>query len=625
MDRNRGSLERLLQGQGDGEPTREIAMADNQERHLWLQLIGDERFETIPLPASGSVIIGRSENCDIHLTSGAVSRQHVRLSIDATGLTLEDLGSSNGTVVREQRLSPNCPLQIGINEVAVLGEAVTILVKSLSVGAQPRRLWKHAYFESRLEDLCASAQRFEHGFALMHVVIERDQPDPPAHVILSDVLRDDDIISRYSPGAFELLLHDIHPQEAEHISKQISDTLEKHDIVVRIGVACRPHHGRDPDSLAEHARAQARKRLDDSQPEQKIILEDPRMHEIYQLIARVAQADIRVLLLGETGTGKEVIAKHVHESSARAKKPYLAINCAALPGDLLESELFGYERGAFTGAVKAKPGLLEAANGGTVFLDELGEMALTTQAKLLRVLEEQKVMRVGGLRARSIDVRFISATNSDIEDAISKGSFRKDLYFRLNGIQIEIPPLRERTQEIVALARYFLSRSCRESNRYPEPMLSREALATLRAYHWPGNIRQLRNVMQRAVLLCAEEAIGIQHLPDKLRVMATSNEQQAVQSSMTATMNLSGKYQLTEPRSRAMTASDARPSASGAGDSRSTERLLNESELSERERIIHALDACAGNQTRAAKMLSISRRTLINRLERYGIPRPQKK
>jgi DNA-binding NtrC family response regulator len=218
-----------------------------------------------------------------------------------------------------------------------------------------------------------------------------------------------------------------------------------------------------------------------------------------RLVQRVAEGSISVLIIGETGVGKEVLAGRIHELSPRRERPFVRINCAALSETLLESELFGHERGAFTGADRAKPGLLATADGGSVLLDEIGELPAATQVKLLRVLEQREILPVGGLKPVPIDVRFLAATNRDLEQEVRRGSFRQDLYFRMAGITLRVPPLRHRADEIPKLAAAFLGRACQEMKRAPS-VLSAEALRLLCGYSWPGNIRELRNVIERAVL-----------------------------------------------------------------------------------------------------------------------------
>jgi two-component system response regulator AtoC len=324
------------------------------------------------------------------------------------------------------------------------------------------------------------------------------------------------------------------------------------------------------------------------------VLVDPEMKRAYDLLRRAAATDISVLLLGETGVGKEVMAETVHRWSMRSNGPFLKLNCAALSDTLLESELFGHERGAFTGAHAAKAGLLESTDGGSVFLDEIGELTQSTQAKLLRVLEERAVIRVGATKPRQINVRFVTATNRDLAQRVQSGHFRSDLYYRISGLVIRIPPLRQRRAEIEPLARHFLREFCVRGNA-PEPHLSPAALGRLLAHDWPGNVRELRNVMERATLV-AGPVLEAEHIllesaePPVELFDATFDAETAVHHVFVP----EEKYER------------------GATDDL------------ERGRIMRALEACGGNQTRAAKMLGISRRTLINRIQEFNLPRPKK-
>jgi len=324
----------------------------------------------------------------------------------------------------------------------------------------------------------------------------------------------------------------------------------------------------------------------------ELVIADPAMKALYGQIERIARAPIAVLILGETGVGKEIIAEQIHAQSGRRGR-FVALNCAALTETLLESELFGHEKGSFTGALQTKEGLFEAADGGTVFLDEVGELPLSTQVKLLRVLEDKTVMRVGGRSARSIDVRFISATNRDIESESTRGDgFRQDLYFRLNGITLDVPPLRARRADIAPLARAFTAAAGRGHGRGRPVELSQAAIAALESYDWPGNIRELRNVIERAALLCDGPRIEREHLPPKL-MAASAAALPAAEPHVAAV----------DPRAR----------------------LLGEIERLDRERIIDALARCGGNQTHAAELLGMSRRTLVTRLQDYALPRPRKR
>jgi two-component system, NtrC family, response regulator AtoC len=306
--------------------------------------------------------------------------------------------------------------------------------------------------------------------------------------------------------------------------------------------------------------------------EEPRVLGSPPLPNVDEILARVAQSRVTVLITGETGVGKDKLAIRIHESSPRAGKPFVAVNCAAISETLIDSELFGHERGAFTGADKAKLGLFEAADGGTIFLDEVGELSASAQTKLLRVLEARCIHRVGGVSQRAVDVRVIAATNADLADHIAAGRFRSDLFYRLEGIRLHLPPLRERPWEILPAARQFLTDQAREEG-IRSPMLSEATERALCAHAWEGNFRELRNVMERAAVLCTGAVIQ----PEDLELPVTIS---------------------------------SFPTAPLGG--------------SERDRIIAALAACGGNQTRAAHLLGMARRTLIARLDTYGIARPQK-
>jgi transcriptional regulator with PAS, ATPase and Fis domain len=239
------------------------------------------------------------------------------------------------------------------------------------------------------------------------------------------------------------------------------------------------------------------------------------INKVFQLIKKVSPTDSNVLITGESGTGKELVAQTLHRNSRRSDKPFMAINCAVLNEHLLESDLFGHEKGSFTGAVALKRGKLEIADGGTVFLDEIGEMALHLQAKLLRVLQEREFQRVGGTSTLKTNVRIIAATNQNLQENVKKGSFREDLFFRLNVVQINVPPLRERKQDIPLLAQHFVNKYSERCNRKVVG-LSKKAREVLTAYEWTGNVRELENVIERAIVLGSTETIMPEDLPDEI-------------------------------------------------------------------------------------------------------------
>jgi DNA-binding NtrC family response regulator len=340
----------------------------------------------------------------------------------------------------------------------------------------------------------------------------------------------------------------------------------------------------------------------DGQP----LLRDPAMRRVYDLAARTGGSDISVLILGETGVGKELMAETLHRNSERRRGPLLKLNCAALPEALLEGELFGYERGAFTGAHTSKAGLLEATHGGSVFLDEIGELPLSTQAKLLRVLEGRSVLRLGSSKPREVDVRFIAATNRDLSKEARAGRFREDLYYRVSGMILRIPPLRDRPSEIEPLANHFVRAFCTRMGS-PQLTLSAGAIEALLGYSWPGNVRELRNVAERAALVSTGSTIEREHVllearsESKIQIITSSSGSFGQHEEPTAIFNAAPRPP--EPAS-----------APGPGSDRDRER----------QQILDALERCSGNQTRAAQMLGIARRTLINRIIEYNLPRPRK-
>ena len=259
--------------------------------------------------------------------------------------------------------------------------------------------------------------------------------------------------------------------------------------------------------------------------EQNLVGEGARMKEIFQFLARVAPAESTVLIEGESGTGKELAARALHRNSRRANKPFVAINCAAIPETLLESDLFGHERGAFTGAAVQKKGRLEVADGGVVFLDEIGELAPALQVKLLRVLQEREFERVGGTHPIKVDIRLMAATNRDLNEAVRKGEFRQDLYYRLAVVKLTMPPLRERREDIPMLTRHFVQKYAKRCKVKPKPV-SREAMAALVHYEWPGNVRELENAIERALVMGSSDMVLLEDLPESLLEQESPAEMQ---------------------------------------------------------------------------------------------------
>jgi Nif-specific regulatory protein len=320
-----------------------------------------------------------------------------------------------------------------------------------------------------------------------------------------------------------------------------------------------------------HLRQELRERYDFS----NIIGTSGPTRQMYEQVAQVAQTNTTVLIRGESGTGKELIAHAIHYNSLRAKKPFVKVSCAALPDTLIESELFGYEKGAFTGAAARKKGRFEMAEGGTLFLDEIGDVNLGTQVKLLRVLQEREFERVGGTETVKVNVRLIAATNKDMEKAIAEGTFREDLYYRLNVFTIFVPPLRERKADLLLLADHFLDKFSREHNKVIK-RISTPAIDMLTAYHWPGNVRELENAIERAVLVCDGAVIHGHHLPPSLQTADSSGTVTRVS-------------------------------------------LKDAVAAYERDLILDALKTTRGNRAKAARLLDTTERILNYKVQGYGI------
>jgi sigma-54 dependent transcriptional regulator len=326
-----------------------------------------------------------------------------------------------------------------------------------------------------------------------------------------------------------------------------------------------------------------------------LVFEDPASRELEARLNRIAPSTANVLIVGETGTGKELAARFIHDASPRRSSPFVAVNCGAFVESLIEAELFGHERGAFTGAIDARAGWFEVANGGSIFLDEVGDLPLSLQVKLLRVLQEREVVRVGSRKPTPVDVRVIAATNVDPEEAVRLGRFRQDLFYRLNVARIDLKPLRERTGDILPLARFFLDLYGQQHER-PGLQLANDVVRVLLSYHWPGNIREIENVMHHAVLVAHGPAIR----PDDLNLSRLGPEPTAAN----------------EPYEASLDAAIGRlfDDGTSAAYDHVTSRLVRA-----------ALDRCGGNQVKTARLLGISRNVLRSQLARLGLIAPRRR
>jgi len=364
-------------------------------------------------------------------------------------------------------------------------------------------------------------------------------------------------IDAISAGAFDFISK---PFKIDKIRRVVENALEKRSLV-------------QESMNIEHVEALKRST-------NRIIGQSEKMIEVFKLIGRVSNTESTVLIVGESGTGKELAARAIHENSYRRDKPFLAINCSALTETLLESELFGYEKGAFTGADKAHMGIFEAINGGTCLLDEIGEMSPVMQAKLLRVLQDGEIRRVGSTRTIRVDVRILSATHQNLEELIETGKFREDLFYRLNVVHLELPPLRERKGDIPLLVEFFLKNYIARNKR-PGIRLAKATMQTLQSYSWPGNVRELENVVESAATLSASNVIGPDNLP--LKVRSEDMQDLFIEKMIPAVSN---------------------------------DDLLPLSEV-DRFYILRVLDAVDGNKSKAARVLGLDRKTLRLKLKQY--------
>ena len=559
-------------------------------------------------------MLGRDRDCDLAVPDTTLSRRHLRFVRTADGWDAEDLGSRNGTLLNDKpltraRLRDGDVLHVGRNVLrfddadtpTVLTEVesdTTIVADAAGPGeasgelptllALADALLAAADEEAFLTCLCvwlraqtgaARAVVFRRcgGELRAHAAYGASGREPPRAMVLPATVAvaaaregkalwmtaggGTGVVPAGAPAGVVVVLPAIAAPGRERLRL----------------LACAGHlaaglwtsQGRI-DTL--HARVAE---LDDGD----LVSASPAMRPILDFVERAAAADATVLLQGESGTGKEVIARALHQRSTRARGAFVAVNCAAITTSLLESELFGHERGAFTGAVARKPGRFELADGGTLLLDEVAELSPEAQAGLLRVLEERKLMRLGGTHPVAVDVRVIAASHVDLKEAVAAGRFRADLYYRLSVLVAWIPPLRERRDDIAVLARHFLDRLLRRAPRRVDG-ISPAALDALTAYRWPGNVRELRNVIERAVILGVGEIIEVEDLPPEIR----------------------GSHLAPAP-------------APTAGDQLSLPMPADELE---RRNLLAALAATGGNKTRAARLLGIDRVTLYNRLRKYG-------
>jgi two-component system, NtrC family, response regulator AtoC len=433
-------------------------------------------------------------------------------------------------------------------------------VEVASDGEEAWQLLEEKDFEVMLTDINMPRMN---GIELLRRLRENHQ-NPPEVIMLTGYATMESAIEAMKLGAYDYLMK---PYRISELAVLISQAAEKYRLKID----------------NQRLRAQIQRKTPDV-PE--IVAESPQMKEVLRLVRRVAPSETNVLITGESGTGKELIAQAIHRLSLRSTGAFVDLNCAALSDSLLESELFGYEAGAFSGARGRKLGLFEIADGGTLFLDEIMEMPLTLQSKLLRALETKSFFRVGGIRKVEVNVRLIAATNRDPQKAIAEGTFRPDLLYRINSFEIHIPPLRERREDIEPLTRYLLQKIAEQN----PPEVSPEAMEALKSYDWPGNVRQLRNCLERAVLLCDHGVITLKEFPPEVvhKIQPTAH------------------YPTYESQKEGFTTSQP------------TTFALRELE---KRQILRALERTGWHRGKTAKLLGISPSTLYRRLKEYNLER----
>ena len=581
-----------------------IGVPDGGERRH-LVVFGDSGSSLFQLPPEGKVVLGRAESADLQIHDVAISRQHAVITVQDGAIAITDLGSHNGTYVNRQRISGERALVSG--DVISIHRA-TLILHCTAPAPAPAIIVSPALFRQRVEDELERAVRYERSFTVLVLL----WPDPVRDArrierALEAQLRRIDAAAWASDTTMHVLLAEASAADAAGFVARLRDRLEPG---IRIGHASCPDDGADLDALLASAGAAASAASPGETTHaghthqtlaigsHRVLVADPVVTRLYALIERIARVDLPVLIVGETGCGKELAATAIHVRSPRRTRRLISLNCAALPETLLESELFGYEKGAFSGAIAPKLGHLEAAHGSTLFLDEIGELSLAAQAKLLRVLESRRFTRVGGIEEREVDVRIVAATHRDLEADIEAGRFRQDLYFRLNAAVLHLPPLRQRPREIPLLASAFLDEACVHANR-GAMRIGEPAMRVLLAHAWPGNVRELKNLMQYAAAAFPEAELRPEHVADRLA-----------------------------PRPRpgtgapASPASLAPPAAEPSGGFRPLAEEIRELEIT---RLRAALEATGGNQTRAAALLSVPLRTFSEKVKLYGLAAVRRK
>lgn len=582
------------------------------ESSSYLLIFEAESTSIVPLPHACKIMIGRSDQASIRLFDEAALPEHAQISVNIDGETaIRDLSIDGETSVNGERLTQSRFLSSG--DVIAIGRAVLIFHREPRAVPE-RAILNMLQFQRRLREEIERYFRYGRAFTLLAIALELPCAELPDRLFAeaSRSVRNIDVLGwDKSFGLFVLFPETT--EAADIPSRRLLKNLVALIPQTHAALARCPQDGVDAEALLAGVRAAAgtaclgelatlsQGAVIFSLGSQTLIALDPKMKQLLSLVQHLAKSDMPVLITGETGVGKEVIAHAIHHWSTRNTARMVSFNCAAIPESLLESELFGHESGAFTGATGAKPGLMESAPGGTLFLDEIGECSSRAQVELLRVLETKQVRRVGALSERSINVRIIAATNRKLEEDITTGRFRQDLYYRLSAAVLIVPPLRDRPLDIPILARAFLEAASKAQHLEP-PIISPEAMDCLLQYRWPGNIRELKHVMEYLTAIVQGSNIHLQHLPEGIR-------------------NIRAPWYHHE-----RLASISLPSSADRISPRSTRRqtLYEEIQELEKARIREALEETDGVRVRAAEILGMPLRTLVTKMKLYGfssIPR----
>jgi two-component system response regulator AtoC len=572
---------------------------------------------TFPLPARGELLIGRGPEAELPLTELAASRRHATISVDGSEVQITDLGSLNGTAVNGERLNGQRLLLGG--DTVTIGQAALVLYLPPAMEGRREPADVRAV-RQRLHDEVVRARVFERPVSVVLLLLGEEIDRDQAAGCLEGLLRPVDVAGWSSAGELVVVLPEIGESRAAALTRRLLEKLAPMEQAARAGFAVYPASACDPDALLAAARAAARGASAGSVADpdggariqvgdRTVIVADPAMTGLMELIRRLAPTDLPVLVEGETGVGKENAAYALHQWSPRNGGPFVAVNCATFSENLVESELFGNEKGAFSGAVVARAGLLESAAGGTIFFDEIGELPRALQPKLLRVLESKRALRVGGTRERELDVRVVAATNRNLAEEVQAGRFREDLLFRLNAATIVLPPLRDRPREIAVLARTFLTDACKRLRQEPKTF-SGASLHALTSYPWPGNVRELRNVADYLAATTVGAVIDLEHLRTRIAAGAP----------------VRGAPPMAAARIQPPAAASVAPApeAAGQGESdgvASLPPIADEVRELERRRMLQALELTRWAQARAAELIGMPLRTFQQKAKAYGLRR----